>query len=34
MDPAPSDGITPGSAREGLTDRPPPRPAVPPDSEA
>jgi hypothetical protein len=34
MDPAPSDAITPGSAHEGLTDRPPPRPAVPPDPEA
>ena len=33
MDPAPSDGILPGSAREGLTERPPatPRPASPND---
>jgi hypothetical protein len=28
MDPAPSDGILPASTREGLTDRPPPRPGV------
>ena len=28
MDPAPSDAITPGSAREGLTKRLPPRPRV------
>jgi hypothetical protein len=34
MDPAPSDGIAPASAREGLTERPPPQPAVPPDPEA
>ena len=28
MDPAPSDGILTGSARNGLTERPPPRPGV------
>jgi hypothetical protein len=28
MDPAPSDGITPASARDGMTERPPPRPGV------